>query len=106
MARSLSRSLFEERKLTRAVSAEAPALDVEVSSFEEIKVAGKHAVRIEVRIVLADLDAALLEETVVEERPVRGEGAIDDVVAAMAAALDAICDDVAARVERALAPRR
>jgi cholesterol transport system auxiliary component len=98
--RSLGRVLFEEAGFHRAVSGDAPTLDVEVLSFEEVKTPAQHAARIVLHAVLS-ADHVLLEETLATSEPV----AVDDFdafVAAMARSLDRSSNEVACRVGSAL----
>ena len=99
--RALVRSLFDERALARVVSGSAPTLDVDVVAFEEVRLPGRHAARVELRMVLSDERSVLAEGTYAAERPVSGEG-FDAVVAAMGEALDAAVADVARRTDAVL----
>jgi len=98
--RTLAKALFEEGGFRRALSGEGPTLDVEVLSFEEVKSRAAHAAHIVLRIVVS-IDRVLLEDTVEEYEPVVG-GSFDDVVAAMAAALDRTTMEVRRRVATVL----
>jgi ABC-type uncharacterized transport system auxiliary subunit len=99
--RRVARALFEERGVRRAVAGEGPTLDVEVQAFEEVKGAPPRA-RIQLHVVLHDEEHALLEQTLLVECPVSpppGPGSkprIEDLVRAMAEALDAVSEEVAA----------
>jgi len=90
--RQLARTLFEEHGMTRALAGQAPVLDVEVVAFEEVK--RPHAARIQLRAVLHDADRALYERTITAEKPVTG-ARFEDVVQAMAGALEEACEEVA-----------
>lgn len=98
--RALSRTLFEESGFHRALGGDAPELDVEVLSFEEVKTPAQHAARITLRLILS-ADRVLFEDTVAVSEPVAGSH-FDDVVAAMARALGTLSDEVARRVGSAL----
>lgn len=100
--RTLTRTLFEEGGLDRAFSASAPTLDVEVLSFEEVKMPARHAAHIALRVVLST-DRVLFEDTVGATEPIGG-GTFDDVVAALARALDGTSDEVTRRVRASLSP--
>jgi cholesterol transport system auxiliary component len=101
--RELARRLFEERGFRRAVGGQAPILDVEVLSFEEIRGA-VHAARIQLRAVLHDDRTALVERTVNVERAIPpGASDIDGLVFAMSQALQAAAEDVAALTAAAAA---
>lgn len=102
--RELARTLFEERGIRRAVSGQAPALDVEVLSFEELR--ANHAARIQLRVVIHDDRDSLLEKTITVDRPIaKGAKDIDGLVAAMAEALRAVSEQVANEVVSATASR-
>ena len=97
---ALSSTLFEESGFRRALGGDAPTLDVEVLNFEELTTPAHHAARIVLRLILST-DRVLFEDTVAVSEPVAGDR-FDDVVAAMARALDTISDKVARRVGSAL----
>jgi cholesterol transport system auxiliary component len=105
--RELERVLFEEHGLRRALAAQAPALEVEVVSFEEVIGPGAvHAARIQLKIVVHDERDALLEKTITVERPVeKNAKGFAGVVQAMGQALDAAAEEVSADVQRVLAAR-
>lgn len=98
--RALSRTLFEESGFHHALGADAPVLDVEVLNFEEVTTPAQHAARITLRLTVST-DRVLVEDTVAVSQPVTGNH-FDDVVAAMARALETISGDVARRVGSAL----
>jgi cholesterol transport system auxiliary component len=105
--RGLGRALFEERGLHRVLGGLAPTLDVEVIAFDDLRLPAGRAVRIQLRLLLHEETGVLLEETLTVERPVAGDKPkIEDVIAAMAIALDAASERVTQRVESALAVRR
>jgi cholesterol transport system auxiliary component len=99
--RALARVLFEERGLRRATAGDAPTLEIEVIAFEEVKASTLHAARVVLRVVLS-ADRTVVEDTIVREEPVPAGAPIDEVVAAIARALDGAADEVARRVEAAL----
>lgn len=103
LRRSLTRALFEESGFRRAMSGDAPTLDVEVLNFEEVKTPERHAARIVLRLVLST-DHVLMQDTLAVTEPVEGDR-FDDVVAAMARALDETSDEVTRRVGSALSYR-
>jgi cholesterol transport system auxiliary component len=98
--RAITRTLFEEGGLDRALSESAPTLDVEVLSFEEVKMPTAHAAHIALRVVLST-DRVLLEDTVGASEPIGG-GTFEDVVAALARALDGTSNEVMRRVRASL----
>lgn len=103
--RALARTLFEERGIQRALAGQAPALEVEVLSFEELRGRPPTA-RIQLRILLHDHRAALLEQTITVDRAAPpGDESFEAFVHAMAQALDAAAEEVAREVERALRGR-
>jgi cholesterol transport system auxiliary component len=105
--RALGRSLFEQHGLHRVLTGSAPTLDIEVVAFDDIRLTTGRSARVQLRGVLYDDDGALFEDTLTVERPVAsGTGAIEDMVAAMAAALDAATEQLTAKVESALMARR
>jgi cholesterol transport system auxiliary component len=101
--RALTRALFEDGDLHRTLGGDAPMLDVELLSFEEIKMPTQHTAHIALRIVLSN-DRVLLEQTVTVSEPIPRDD-FDDVVAALARALDRASDEVARRVGTALSSR-
>ena len=105
--RELERVLFEEHGLRRALAAQAPALEVEVVSFEEVIGPGSvHSARITLKIVVHDERDSLLEKTDTVERPVdKNTKGFTGVVQAMAQALDAAAEEVSADVQRVLSTR-
>jgi cholesterol transport system auxiliary component len=105
--RELGRSLFEQHGMQRVLGGAAPTLDVEVIAFDDLRLKGGRAARVQLKVILFEDRGVLYEETVTIERPVAGaKPAIEDVVAAMAAALDAAADQVTVKVQSTLAARR
>ncbi|MBX3208891.1 MAG: membrane integrity-associated transporter subunit PqiC [Labilithrix sp.] len=100
--RALSRAMFEDRGMRRALGGPAPVLEVEVLAFEELR-GESRAARIQLRVVLHDDRDALLERTILVDRPVRaGAKGFEGLVEAMAEALDAAGEEVANATARAL----
>lgn len=105
--RELTRSLFETQGVRRVVGAIAPTLDVELIAFDELRLKASRAARIQLKFTLYADEAVLLEETLTTDRSVPGENPrIEDVIAAMSAALDAITQEVSVKVKRALDARQ
>jgi ABC-type uncharacterized transport system auxiliary subunit len=104
--REIGRVLFEERGFERTAGG-APELDVEVLAFEEQRLPnGARAARVQLKVLLWDRQDVLFEETLTVERRVdAADPRIDDLVAAIATALDEAAAQVAARVAKALAAR-
>jgi cholesterol transport system auxiliary component len=85
LRRALERELFEQRKLSRIVSGVAPVLDVELTSFEEVR--GRPArARVTLTISLRDERRSLLERSLELEQPV-DEHAAGDAAQRLAQAL-------------------
>lgn len=101
--RSLSRTLFEERGLTRSLEGGAPILDVDLYAFDEIRRGPENLARIQLRILLHEDRRVLAEETITIDRPALGTD-MDSFVAAMADALEATSHLVADRAVSALTP--
>jgi cholesterol transport system auxiliary component len=101
--RALARALFVDGGF-RTTSGDAPTLDVEVLAFEEIRAPEQHAARIALRLVLSKDHVLIEEDTVAVTQPVAGES-FDEVVAAMASALDQSSREAARRVGSALEER-
>jgi ABC-type uncharacterized transport system auxiliary subunit len=101
LRRALDRTLFEDGGFRRELGGDGPALDAELLVFEEVKTPHAHAARIVARINL-QTDHVLFEDTVAVVEPIAGTR-FEDVVAAMARALDAISGEIARRVGVALA---
>ena len=90
LRRALSRELYERRGLTRVVSGPAPTLEVELSSFEEVR-GDPSVARVRLTYVLHDEESVRLERTLTVERPVQASASprarSSAVVAAMADAM-------------------
>jgi cholesterol transport system auxiliary component len=105
--REIGRSLFETQGMRRVLSGTAPTLDVEVIAFDELRLMSGRAVRVQLRVILYEDAGVILEDTLTIDRPVLGEKPkIEEVIAAMATALDATADQVALKVQRALVLRQ
>jgi cholesterol transport system auxiliary component len=98
--RALERALCQESALRCELDGDAPALDVEVLRFQEVKTANSHAALVSVHFVLSG-DHVLLDDTVQVVDPVVG-ASFDDAVAAIARALEATALEVARRVSGGL----
>jgi ABC-type uncharacterized transport system auxiliary subunit len=104
--RALGRSLFEAHGLHRVLSGLSPTLETEVLAFDDMRLSTGRAVRIQLRVVLFDDAGVIFEHTLTVDRPVTGDKPrIEDVVAAMADALDAVSEEVSRRVHQALPAR-
>lgn len=105
--RGLGRALFEDHGVHRVLGGMAPTLDIEVVAFDDLRLASGRAVRVQLKVLLHEDVGVILEDTLTIERPVAGDKPkIEDVIAAMATALDAACEQVSLRVESALASKR
>lgn len=105
--RELGRALFEVRGLRRVLTGAAPTLEVEVTAFDDLRLNTARAARVQLKIILYEDNGVIFENTLTVDRPVAGEKPkIEDVVAAMAIALDSASEQVALRVEKALVARR
>lgn len=107
LRRALERELFEERRLTRVVSGLAPVLDVELTSFEEVR-ANPAKARISLTFSLRDERRSLVERSLELEQPV-GEQDRSDAAQVLAQALavtlaravQMVGDEVVARLSQA-----
>lgn len=105
--RALGRSLFEEHGMQRVLSGASPTLEVEVTAFDDVRSKAGRAARVELKVMLYDARGVAYEETVAVDRPVAGATPkIEDVVAAMAEALDAAAAQVTQKVQAVLVARR
>ncbi len=97
--RELGRSLFEGHGFHRVLGGSAPTLDVEVIAFDDLRLPGGRAARVQLKVILFEDTGVVFEDTITVDRPVSAaKPKIEDVVAAMAAALDAAAEQVAVRV--------
>lgn len=96
--RALARSLFEQRSFAQAVDGAAPAVDVELVAFEEVRKPKGRAGRVQLRYQLHDEHATLGSGVLTAERDASGED-IEHVVAAISAAMN----DAAAQLASAVA---
>jgi cholesterol transport system auxiliary component len=103
--RAITRTLFEQRGFQRVVGGAAPTLDIEVLAFDELRLPSGRAARVELKVVLYESRAIILEETLTIDRPVADNAGtkIEGVVAAMAEALDIASEQVATKVALAIA---
>jgi len=91
----------------RVLGAAAPTVDVELIAFDDLRLKTGRAARVQLKVILYEDRGVLYEETVTVDRPVPGATpAIEDVVAAMSAAMDAAADQVTVKVQSTLAARR
>jgi len=106
--RELGRALFEEHGLHRVVGGDVPTLEVEVIAFDDLRLPSGRAARVQLKVILFEGSGGVLyEETVTVDRPaISPRPKIEDVVAAMAEALDAAADQVTVKVQAALVARR
>jgi ABC-type uncharacterized transport system auxiliary subunit len=101
--RELGRTLFEEHGMHRVFGGAAPTLDVEVISFDDLRLQTGRAARVQLKVILGADDGVIWEDTITVDRAVSVEKPkIEDVVGAMAVALDAASEQVTAKVQQAL----
>jgi cholesterol transport system auxiliary component len=106
--RRIARTLFEEHGYRRSVDGDGMTLEVEVEAFEEVRGALPRA-RIQLLVLLHDGSRSLLEETLAVERSLSSSSPsshVDELVQAMADALDAAAEEVASHVAAAAASAR
>jgi ABC-type uncharacterized transport system auxiliary subunit len=104
--RDLARSLFETHGFHRVLSGDAPTLEVEVLAFDDQRLSTGRSARVQLRVILYEDAGVLFEDTLTFDRRVaRDEPMIEDVIAAMASALEAASEDVSRRVHKALEAR-
>lgn len=87
LRRALERELFEDRKLTRVMSGSGPVLDVELTSFEELRQSPTR-VRVTLTYSLRDERRALLERSLELAQPLTARPGADSA-ALVAEALSA-----------------
>jgi uncharacterized lipoprotein YmbA len=95
LVRALSQQLFEQRGFVHVVSGAAPTLDVELSSFEEVR-SGARA-RVELRLSLRDERLSLLERTLRVERAI-APGTPEDAPLRLTRALSAALEEAVGKV--------
>jgi ABC-type uncharacterized transport system auxiliary subunit len=95
--RALESELFERRGFRRVVSGAAPTLDVEVLSFEELRM-GTPRARLSLLITLRDERRVLFERTLSVEAPLAGSDPGPALAEAMAEALSDATRRVAEQV--------
>ena len=100
--RALSRALFEQRGVTRAMTGLTPTLEVELVAFEEVR-APVHKARVRAIAMLHDQRVGRLEQTVTVEREIRGKAKgedddIDATVRALSEALQLAVEEISQRV--------
>jgi ABC-type uncharacterized transport system auxiliary subunit len=95
--RALIRVLFDTGAAVQAIGGAAPTLDVDVTAFEEVVRPGGHAGRVQLGYRLHDDQVVIARGTVTVEQPARGP-AMDAVVAAIGAAIDAASAELAGRI--------
>lgn len=101
LRRALSRALFEERGLGRAISGVAPTLEVELTDFDELRL-DPHQVRVRAHVLLIDARSVRFEHTFGADEAV-AQGEDDDdayarVADAFARALGRVVDEISDRI--------
>ena len=99
--RAVSRALFEERGITQAVSGISPTLDLELTSFEEVRNGNDRKAKVTLSYALRDDKVVIASSSVTVERPagkVMHGRDIDSLVEAMGAALHEASEQVATAV--------
>jgi ABC-type uncharacterized transport system auxiliary subunit len=99
--RALERTLYQEDGYQCDRGAKTPTLEVEVLGFEELRMAGRHEARVNVRAVLRTRERVLFDEDV-EAVDAASGASFDGVVAAFGRALDRAARDLAGRTSNAL----
>jgi cholesterol transport system auxiliary component len=100
LRRRLARVLFEERGLRHVLGGFAPTLEVELTSFEEIR-SPKRIARVQVAVRLQDARIVRWEETMTVEQPITSNDKVDladAMVAALGVALSTTVDKIADHV--------
>ncbi len=103
--RSLTRALFEDRPIEHVFESSAPALDVELLSFEVLHDDHRWAGRVQLRYRLRDERTVIASGVVTMEQPAteRGfDGAVAAVGVAMNAATDKLASEIATRLRKPL----
>ncbi len=105
--RELGRSLFESHGFRRSLGGTAPTLEIEVVAFDDLRLPSGRAARVQLKVILFEDTGVVFEDTVTVDRPVTADKPkIEDVVAAMASALDMASEQVAVRVGAEMLKRR
>jgi cholesterol transport system auxiliary component len=105
--RELGRTLFEEHGMQRVLGGASPTLEVEVLAFDDLRSTTSRAARVSLKAILFQDNKVIWEDTLTVDRPVPGDKPkIEDVVAAMASALDAAAQAVTEKVQAALLAKR
>jgi hypothetical protein len=105
--RELGRTLFEEHGMHRVFNGSSPTVDVEVIAFDDLRLKTGRAARVQLKAMVSDDSGVLWEDTLTVDRPVTADKPkIEDVVGAMAGALDAATEQLAVKVQAALVARR
>lgn len=103
----LERALFGAAGFQRVLGGAAPTLDADLVAFDEVRLPSGRVARIELKVVLHDDRRVVFEETFVVDRAALAAGRpkIEELVAAMAEALDAVAQQVARRAAGVMAAR-
>jgi uncharacterized lipoprotein YmbA len=103
LRRALTRTLYQERGLTRAFTGGAPTLDVELIEFEEVRGA-QPKVRLQAIAILHDERRSQFEQTITVERPIASTAPehTEATAAALSAALTEAVSTMADHVIAAL----
>jgi cholesterol transport system auxiliary component len=105
--RELGRTMFEEHGFHRVLGGSAPSLEIEVIAFDDVRLPSGRAARVQLKVILFEDTGVVYEDTFAVDKPVGGDKPkIEDVVAAMASALEAVAEQVATRTGRELANHR
>ena len=105
--RELGRTLFEEHGFHRVLGGSAPSLEIEVIAFDDVRLPSGRAARVQLKAILFEDSGVVYEDTFTVEKPVPGDKPkIEDVVAAMASALDTAAQQVATRTGAELVKHR
>ncbi|HEX5099840.1 MAG TPA: ABC-type transport auxiliary lipoprotein family protein [Polyangiaceae bacterium] len=106
LRRALEQELFERRHVQRVLSGPGNTMDVELTSFDELR-GSPGRVRVALRVTLHDERQSLLETTIVSEEPLLPDGAEDHaqrvasaMATALAAAVTRACDEVTNQLHR------
>lgn len=97
--RSLSRALFEDHPFAQTLGGPGATVDVEVIAFEEVRKGNTRSGRVELRWLLHDERAMLGSGTLAAEKVAAGED-IEQVVAAIALAMNDATDRVASEIAK------